>query len=285
MIINPKDLLLEVNQLYLDGVAKGHTTGWRNVDELWTVNAKQLTIITGMPSHGKSEWLDALCANLAMNHNYRICMFSPENHPLELHCKKLIEKFAHKLFFGNKRMSHDDMLAALEQVNKHFSFVKPKENEFTPMHIINEAMPWLTQSTVQPKAMVIDPWNEMEHNRPSSMTETEYISLVLTQLRRAAREHNVHLFLVAHPTKLRKDHDGNYPVPTPYDIAGSAHFYNKADNAITIWRDVMNNPQLTQVHIQKVRFNSTGHPGVAELLYDYNQASYVYEADFYRSKS
>ena len=84
--------------------------------------------------------------------------------------------------------------------------------------------------------------------------------------------------------KLNKGPDGNYPVPRPYDISGSAHWFNKADNCIAIWRDVMNNPQLTQVHIQKVRFNSTGHPGVAELLYDYNQASYVYEADFYRSK-
>lgn len=275
MIVNPKDLLLEVNELYLTGVAKGHSTGWENLDHLWSVNPKQLTIITGMPSHGKSEWLDALCANLAMRQNYRICMFSPENHPLEMHCKKLIEKFAHKLFFGNHRMSHDDMLNALEKVSQHFSFVKPKENEFTPMHIINEALPWLEQSVSQPKAMVIDPWNEMEHNRPSNMTETEYISLILTQLRRAAREYNVHLFLVAHPTKLRKDQDGNYPVPTPYDIAGSAHFYNKADNAITVWRDVMNAPEQTQIHVQKVRFNSTGHPGIAHLTYDYKQATYV----------
>lgn len=275
MIVSPKDLLLEVNELYLTGVAKGHSTGWENLDYLWTVNPKQLTIITGMPSHGKSEWLDALCANLAIKQNYRICMFSPENHPLEMHCKKLIEKFAHKLFFGSHRMTHDDMLEALEKVSQHFSFVKPKENEFTPMHIINEALPWLEQSVAQPKAMVIDPWNEMEHNRPSSMTETEYISLILTQLRRAAREYNVHLFLVAHPTKLRKDQDGNYPVPTPYDIAGSAHFYNKADNAITVWRDVMNAPEQTQIHVQKVRFNSTGHPGVAHLTYDYKQATYV----------
>ena len=152
------------------------------------------------------------------------------------------------------------------------------------MHIINEALPWLEQSTVQPRALVIDPWNEMDHYRPSGLSETEYISRILTELRRAAREFKTHLFLVAHPMKLNKGPDGNYPVPRPYDISGSAHWFNKADNCIAIWRDVMNNPQLTQVHVQKVRFNSTGHPGVAELMYDYNQASYVYEQDFYRSK-
>jgi twinkle protein len=83
--------------------------------------------------------------------------------------------------------------------------------------------------------------------------------------------------------KMQKDKDGNYPVPRPYDISGSAHWYNKADNCIAIWRDVANNPQQTQVHIQKVRFNGTGHPGMADLIYDYNKSSYVYEQAYYRS--
>ena len=78
----------------------------------------------------------------------------------------------------------------------------------------------------------------------------------------------------------------SYPVPRPYDIAGSAHFYNKCDNSISIYRDdIVNNPQQTQVHIQKVRFNSVGHPGVVELLYDYNKCNYINEQEFYRSKS
>jgi twinkle protein len=284
MIVNPKSLLLEINQLYESGVARGHTTGWSNLDSFFSIKHGEFTVITGMPSHGKSEWLDALCVNLAIKHNYRICMFSPENHPLEMHAKKIIEKFVHKPFFGQRKMSQNEMFEGIEKMNQHFAFIKPKETEFTPMHIINEALPWLEQSTVQPRALVIDPWNEMDHYRPAGLSETEYISRVLTELRRAAREFKTHLFLVAHPMKLSKGPDGNYPVPRPYDISGSAHWFNKADNCIAIWRNVMNNPQLTQVHIQKVRFNSTGHPGVAELMYDYNQASYVYEQDFYRSK-
>jgi twinkle protein len=283
MIINPKSLINDIENLYETGVARGHTTGWSNVDEYFTVKHGEFTVITGMPSHGKSEWLDALCVNLAINHNYRIAMFSPENHPLEMHAKKIIEKYAGKPFFGSHRMSHDEMLASIDRMNKNFAFIKPEETAFTPINIIDEALPWLDMSMMQPRAMVIDPWNEMDHYRPSGLTETEYISRVLTELRRAAREYKCHLFLVAHPTKMAKDKDGNYPVPRPYDVAGSAHFYNKADNCITIWRDVMNAPQETQVHIQKVRFNSTGKPGVAQLLYDYNKATYVYEQEFYKS--
>jgi hypothetical protein len=32
-----------------------------------------------------------------------------------------------------------------------------------------------------------------------------------------------------------------------------------------------------------VRFNSTGKPGMAEFLYDYNKATYIHEQAHYRS--
>ena len=60
MIVNPKSLVLEINKLYENGIAKGHGTGWSNLDELFSVKYGEFTVITGMPSHGKSEWLDAL---------------------------------------------------------------------------------------------------------------------------------------------------------------------------------------------------------------------------------
>jgi twinkle protein len=277
-------MFLDVQRIYDEGIGQGHSTGWENVDEFLTIKPKQLTIITGMPSHGKSEWLDALCVNLARLHKYRICFFSPENHPLEMHCKKIIEKIAKKQFWGKDRMNDDEMMKAMETADKYFSFVKIDETSFRPTDIINEALPWLDATGLTyPKALVIDPWNEMDHSRPSGLSETEYISQTLTVLRKAARDFNVHLFLVAHPMKLQKQADGNYPVPKPYDISGSAHWYNKADNAIAIWRDVVNQPERTEVHIQKVRFNSNGHPGMSELYYDYKRCNYVTKETFYNS--
>ena len=59
----------------------------------------------------------------------------------------------------------------------------------------------------------------------------------LGQIRRFARIYAVHVWLVAHPQKLYRRDDGSYPVPTPYDISGSAHWRNKADNCVTVWRD------------------------------------------------
>lgn len=280
MIISPKELAPKVAELYAKGFSRGYTTGWRSLDEYFTVKPGELTVMTGMPSHGKSEWLDNLVVNLAMNHNFRIAIFSPENHPLELHMAKIIEKYQQKHFFettgyfGRDRMSSDEMLDCIDEMAKSFAFVKPDENAFTPFDIINEALPWLNQSLSRPKALIIDPWNEMDHYRPVGLSETEYISRTLTELRRAARDFNTHLFLVCHPMKMQKDKDGNYPVPKPYDISGSAHWFNKADNCITVWRDVVNNPTLVEIHMHKIRFKWTGKVGMVNLHYDVAKNSY-----------
>jgi len=274
MIIKPKDLIVEISTLYNKKQEMGFSTGWDEMDEYFTVRPSEFTVITGMPSHGKSEWLDCLTVQLAMMWNFRVAIFSPENHPLEMHLAKILEKFTQEKFFGDRRMPQETMLAAIELVNKHFAFVVPDNEEFTPRNVMQEAMPWLDMSSIQPKAMIIDPWNEMDHFRPSNLSETEYISKTLTELRRISREYKVHLFLVAHPKMLNKDKEGNYPVPRPYDISGSAHWYNKADNCIAVWRDVVNAPDKVDVHIQKVRFKTTGKPGMVTFRYNSDKSSY-----------
>jgi len=100
------------------------------------------------------------------------------------------------------------------------------------------------------------------------MTETEYISQSLTRMRRFAQLNKVHFFVVSHPTKLKRLEDGSYPVPSPYDINGSAGWRNKAHNCLSIWRSLQPGDPNVQLHIQKVRFKQTGKLGMVELNYD-----------------
>ena len=58
-------------RMYAEGVPSGHTTGWDAVDQNWRVQLGQLLVVTGIPGHGKSEWVDALTVNLAMRHGWR----------------------------------------------------------------------------------------------------------------------------------------------------------------------------------------------------------------------
>jgi twinkle protein len=61
---------------------------------------------------------------------------------------------------------------------------------------------------------------------------------------------------------------GTYPVPTLYDISGSAHFRNKADMGLSVWRDVLDETGPTHVYVQKARFRWCGKPGMVELYFN-----------------
>ena len=116
------------------------------------------------------------------------------------------------------------------------------------------------------KGLIIDPYNELDHSRrKDGVSETEYVSVFLTQMRKFARENSIHIWLVAHPAKLMKDNKGIYPVPDGYTVSGSAHFFNKSDNIIAVHRDMTNPNASTEVHVQKVRSRWLGRKGIAYL--------------------
>jgi twinkle protein len=266
VILKPGHLIEEIKTLYENGLPRGDSTGWKTLDGYYTVMRGQWTLVTGIPGHGKSEWLDALMVNLAKSKNWRFVVCSPENQPFETHVAKLAEKYIGKPFgLGpNPRMTEEELSDAGAWADAHFCFVKPEAWNLPEILAEGANMVKLSMSI----GFVIDPWNELDHSRPASLTETEYVSQSLSQLRGFARDTNCHVWLVAHPRILHRDKDGKRPVPTPYDVSGSAHFFNKADNCVTIWRDVLEESQMVEVHVQKVRFKHIGKPGMVELRYD-----------------
>ena len=54
------DLRAEVSALWDAGLPPGARTGWPSLDRHYTVAPGQLTLVTGWPSIGKSEFVDAL---------------------------------------------------------------------------------------------------------------------------------------------------------------------------------------------------------------------------------
>lgn len=260
------DMIPDMAELYATGLPRGVSTGWSSIDNLYTVRTGEWSTVTGIPNHGKSEWLDALLVNLASAHGWRFGIFSPENQPTSLHLSKLAEKYTGKPFNPgyHERMTREEFDIAATWLNRHFTFILPDAPSIEA--ILNVAKALVLRKGI--RGLVIDPWNEIEHGRAAHQTETEYISLALTQIRRFARTYGVHIWLVAHPAKLYKEANGKYPVPTPYDISGSAHWRNKADNCITVWRDQSIETRNVEIYVQKVRHKITGKTGVADLTYD-----------------
>lgn len=279
-IVAPADFATDVADLYERGLPPGDSTGWGAVDEYYTVGLGQWTLVTGIPSRGKSEWLDAAMVNL-IRRGWKFIVFSPENQPHSLHIAKLLEKLVRKPFRKGpaERMSMDEMTGTMLDASQWIRFLVGN-SEFVEVPSLNEILvatahilqgEWKDCKKV---GLIIDPWNELDHARPAALSETEYISKTLSTYRQFVREWGIHGWLVAHPKILQKDKDGSTPVPRPYDVSGSAHWYNKADCCIAVHRDLLTDSHLVEIHIQKMRFRHCGKPGIAMLEYDLLTGTY-----------
>jgi twinkle protein len=278
------DVKTQFDSLYERGLPPGPNPGWVSMDEFYRPALGQWTLVTGIPSHGKSNFLDALLCNLANMHDWKFCFFSPENQPVARHFANLAEKFIGAPFHqknGHKaRMTIEQKESAETWLNNHFSVVLPDEEDgnWTIDGVLELAKTVISRKGIQ--GIVIDPWNELDHTRPAGMTETEHVSKVISKIRQFARTHSVHIWLVAHPTKMYKGDDGQYPIPTPYDVAGSAHFLNKADMAICVYRYVGQVDQtITDVYIQKMRFKENGQVGRVSLRYTPDTGQFIDDID------
>lgn len=260
------DMAARLRHLYDNGMRKGCGPGWEGLGKIYQVVKGQLNIITGIPSHGKSEFADALMVNMAVNYGWRWIIYSPENHPAELHGRKILEKLIGLNMFGANRFSADRLDEASEWLDKHFTFMESMDEESVSLDAIFQFIE-AKKAAGQVDGVLIDPWNELESTRPEKMTETDFIGLCLKRSRMFARRLDVWFGIVAHPAKMRKDpKTGEYPIPTLYDISGSAHWYNKADNGIVIHRILAENKTL--IIVQKVKFKYYGKPGEVEMKYD-----------------
>jgi len=269
-VVYPGDLADDLLALREQREARGLPTGWASVDELYTVLPGELSIVTGIPGHGKSEFIDALALNLARSAGWSTAFCSPENLPVTRHLTKLLEKHTGAPFYdkgSRARMTQLEMVDALEFLHAHVSLIVPEES-LTIQDLLAKAKALVFQKGI--RGLVLDPWNEFDHRRAPGLSETEHVSASLGLLRRFARTHGVHVWVVAHPAKLQKNMEDKYPVPRPYDISGSAHWYNRADNCLSIWRDVGDEQRRheVEVHIQKIRNKHVGTVGMTTLRWD-----------------
>jgi hypothetical protein len=234
-------------------------------------------VVTGMPSSGKSEFLDALMLGMAQDHGWKTLFFSPENHPVELHLRKFVEKISNKRFFTDdygQGVSFKEFEGSMDFINKHFQFMDPPLDKRSLDDILSQAESALGKQRFD--AMVIDPWNEVDIYNNTHLREDQFISRALTKIKAFAKYYRVAMFIVAHPTKMTKGDDEKYPVPTLYNISGAAHWYNKADVGIVVHRDPFDPDTkfMADIYIQKIRFKQHGERAKFSLHYDFVSGNY-----------
>ena len=262
-IFTASDVKEDLEALFEKGLQKGATLGMGDLDDLLSVEVGRLMIVTGIPGDGKSEFLDEMAVRFSLKYDWRCAWFSPENFPVTLHHPKLIEKLIGKRFMKGL-MKPMEFESAVGYLSHNFFDILPEEG-YRVDTILEKAETLVRRKGI--RVFILDPYNCLEHQIPTGQSETQYISEFLEKLRSFARRRQALVILAAHPTKMKRDPlTKQFPVPTMYDISGSAAFFNKADFGIAIERDRVKG--VTRVHVQKVKFRHLGQPGIASFQYN-----------------
>ena len=255
-----------VLDLYNNGQLRGARTGLSSLDKFIQIPPGMVTVVTGFPSSGKSDFIDQICLNLAQSMNYKTVFCSFEKPP-ELHLMQLAQKLTKRPFFeggGQQRMSPEERDHAQAWLKEHFLFMDYRRDGPTTIDgILDIASTAVMRMGC--RVLVIDPYNYLTLS--NNVKETDEISGVLTQVQQWAKSHDAHVFFIAHPTKIAPDRRGSKVVVNGHDIAGSAAWFAKADIGITLWRDP-HDTDPPEAHIWKVRWSWIGKHGVCPLKFD-----------------
>ena len=262
-VVSMGQIETDIRLMFDSGFNPGLTLG-DTFDNNIKWETRRLATVSGIPSHGKSEFVDYLIVKLNLLYGWKAALFTPENYPLSYHYVKLFEKIIGKKF--NKNASTEiDYEMAYEHISKNFFYIM-SDDDFTVDTLLTAAKSLVKTKGI--KVLVIDPYNRLDHQYSDS--ETQYISRFLDKLTMFAKLNDVLLFLVAHPRKIEKE-GGAFKVPSVYDIAGSSNFANKSDYIFTVYRKVDNSGTLineVQIYWQKIKHKYLGSTGFTDLKYD-----------------
>lgn len=262
-----------VDNLFENGFSAKIPTGISEIDPYYSVSPGMLTVVTGNPGSGKSQIIDQLMVNLAAKHGTVSAICSFENAP-DVHIGKLCQVVTQKHFFftdfPGPRMSKSEMQIAKTFVHQHMKFLHQEDGAKSDLKSIIEriktaVMRWGV------RCAVIDPYNYIQ--RPKSIdSETQWIDEMLTEIRLFAQAYGLHIWFVAHPTKMSMNVNGEYMIPRGFSISGSAAWFAKADFGLTIHRKTSGETLFVN---WKTRYDWLGKVGEVNITYDAARHTYL----------
>lgn len=246
------------------------STGTRASDEILSLPMEgRLIVVTGFPSHGKTNWTRFVMVHTASQHSRNWCVFSPESQPWEQFAAECAEAHIGKPFYPMAlipSMTDADIAEAEAFLADKVTMLVCDAEDSAP------TLDWLLERA---RACVVrdgttdfllDPWNEVDQDR-KGMSETDFIGLCLQRLKAFALRHGCNVWIIAHPAKpppLRPNEKRG--APGPYDLAGSAHWANRSDLGLTVHSP---HPGLAELHVWKSRARRWGARGrLATMEFD-----------------
>ncbi len=249
-----KDIEDEITDFVRNGFKRGYQVGLSNFDNIFSTYTGQFITVTGIPSSGKSDFVDQMVVGYNQNYGWKTAFASPENAPTYLHAHKLMRKvwqdMPRKHDIGTSKWNQ-----VAEHVNDNFFFIDMER--YTLESVLRKGAELVKRKGI--KCLVIDPFNKVRDVDCKTEDVNRYTMEYLTKIETFAKKYDVLVFIVAHPTKMYKDSNGKIEEPTMYNIKGGGEWYDASYHGILVHRDYEN--KTVKAKILKVKFQNLGENG------------------------
>ena len=249
-----KDIEGEVTDFVTNGFKPGYQIGLSNFDDIFSTYTGQFITVTGIPSSGKSDFVDQMCVGYNANYGWKTAFASPENAPTYLHAHKLMRKvwqdMPRKADIGGDKWNQ-----VAEHVNDNFFFIDMER--YTLESVLRKGAELVKRKGI--KCLVIDPFNKVRDVDCKTEDVNRYTMEYLTKIEIFAKKYDVLVFIVAHPTKMYKGSDGQIEEPTMYNIKGGGEWYDASYHGILVHRNY--EAKTVKAKVLKVKFQNLGENG------------------------
>ena len=250
------DVKEQALRIYDEGYAKVDGIGVPELDERFKPKRGEVTVLTGIGNYGKSSFKKWYQAMRIMLYGEKFATFSPEDNPPEEYYHDFVE-----IILGcdcspanPHRPSKQVYEYVYDLVCHHVFYVYPKDVSPTPQYIMEVFLELIVKENVD--GVDIDPFNQLTNEYQKFQRSDKYLEWVLSVFSRFSQINNIFFWIIAHPIKMQKAADGNYPCPDVFDLTDGAMWNNKMDNILVYHRPfAQTDPQnpSCEFHSKKIR--------------------------------
>lgn len=276
----------ELEELRTNGNPKGQQTGFKCIDEIYTIKQGAFTIILAEPHHGKSEFGFELCLNQNKKYGKKCLIYSPETGTVADIKAELIHKYTKKPVLKSmpNHLTDLEFYKALTHIDHYFKIIDSDEKSFTYQEIMKEC--------TDEQIIFVDPNNEVKQDFTSTHGTRQdlYIEDIAGEIRRWCRNNKKHMIITMHPAiqqivppNPKEGTPAYYPMPKARQAAGGQAWFRKAMGWINLWRSPtflkdengMPYPENNMIGVvEKAKPKGIGKRGQFELYFDWKTNRY-----------
>ena len=266
-----KDFEEDLKDFVKHGFKPGYQIGLDNFDNIFSTYTGQFITVTGIPSSGKSDFVDQMVVGYNQKYGWKTAYASPENQPTFLHAHKLMRKFWQDLPLPSD-IGNNTWKKVSQHVNDNFFFIDM--DKYDLKSVLSKGAELVKRKGI--KCLVLDPFNKIRNVDCKSDDVNKYTLDYLTEIEVFAKKYDVLVIIVAHPTKMYRNQDGKIEEPTMYNIKGGGEWYDASYHGLLVHRDY--EAKNTKVKVLKVKFQNLGENG-GEAFFKWEPKSGCYVPD------